>query len=65
MATSTCVKCGSSQFEMVANTPSGSEYVLEFVQCSKCGGVIGVLDIHNVGELVLRLADGLRIDLRR
>lgn len=64
MAMSTCVRCGNSHFEMVEQTPSGSEYVLEFIQCSKCGGVAGILDYHNVGELVLRLADKLNLDLR-
>jgi hypothetical protein len=63
MARSTCIKCGGLRFEMVENEPVGSNYKFMFVQCAKCGGVVGVLDFFNIGDLIQKLARGLRIDL--
>jgi uncharacterized Zn finger protein len=56
MAQSTCVKCGNTQFEVMA-VPSiaGSDYQWAFVQCANCGGVAGVLDHFTHGHLVDRL----------
>jgi len=48
---------------MVENEPVGSNYKFMFVQCAKCGGVVGVLDFFNIGDLIQKLARGLRIDL--
>ncbi|EEJ5117700.1 hypothetical protein CG651_001243 [Salmonella enterica] len=43
--TSICVKCGSSQFEMVDDEKTKNSHVkLLFIQCASCGGVIGTLD---------------------
>ena len=50
MAISTCVKCGGQSFEMMVQKPEESEYKLIFVQCSNCGGVIGVMDFMNIGS---------------
>lgn len=55
MAWSTCVKCGGTSFEIVETEPSGSNYKLLFVQCSSCGGVIGVLDWYNIGARTFEL----------
>lgn len=63
MALSTCIKCGNNTFVLVENTPSGSDYKLSFVQCSKCGGVVGVLDYYSASELILRLAEKLNLPL--
>jgi predicted nucleic-acid-binding Zn-ribbon protein len=49
MASSTCVKCGSTSFEIKLNTPHGSNFKIYFVQCSSCGGVVGVTDFYNIG----------------
>ena len=63
MALSTCIKCGGSSFEMKEATPRGSAFVLMFVQCSSCGGVIGVIDCDNIGQLIHNLAKRLSISL--
>jgi uncharacterized Zn finger protein len=50
MAVSTCVKCGEKdQFEVVLKESiPGTNYKLAFVQCARCGGVVGVLDYYNI-----------------
>jgi hypothetical protein len=52
MATSTCVRCGSSYFEVTENEPRGSAFKLLFVQCSSCGGVITAIEMHNLTALL-------------
>jgi hypothetical protein len=53
MALSSCVKCGNGMFEVATATPAGSTDKVRFVQCSKCGGVIGLMDYHSLGGLLL------------
>ena len=48
----TCVKCGSSTFEAREGTPAGTDRTLLYVQCSECGGVVGVLDATDIGEMI-------------
>lgn len=52
MAVSTCVKCGEQdQFEVVLKESiPGTHYDLAFVQCARCGGVVGVLDYYNIRQ---------------
>lgn len=63
MATSKCASCGSFMFETKEVTPSNSNFKLTFVQCAMCGGVVGVLDFFNIGQLIHDLARKLRISL--
>jgi excinuclease UvrABC ATPase subunit len=51
MAMSTCVKCGGHSFEMKAAEPRDSAYKQMFVQCTSCGGVIGVGSYFDSGVL--------------
>lgn len=44
---STCAKCGGSSFKVVLQEPSGSNYKLNFVQCSSCNTPVGVLEYYN------------------
>ena len=48
MATSTCVKCGHTSFEISESAVSGLRFRRDFLQCSKCGGVIGVIEADNL-----------------
>ncbi len=48
-ATSLCPKCNTGSFKVVTQEPSGSNYKLNFVQCSACNTPIGVLDYFNTG----------------
>ncbi len=52
MAVSTCVKCGEQdQFEVVLkDSITGTTYKLAFVQCVRCGGVVGALDYYNISQ---------------
>jgi hypothetical protein len=46
MAISQCLKCGNRYFESVVKIPIGSPRRVMFVQCSVCGGVVGVQEEH-------------------
>lgn len=63
MAMSKCIKCDSHRFEIKEYEPVGSAYKLMFVQCSSCGGVVGVTDYYNIGTLLHQLAKKLNIKL--
>jgi predicted nucleic-acid-binding Zn-ribbon protein len=58
---STCVKCGSTNFETKEASPSGSNYKFMFVQCARCGGVVGVTDFFNTAALLRKLAKKLGV----
>ena len=55
MTTSKCVVagCGGTSFELVANEPHGSKWQLYFVQCAKCGGVVGVQEYSNISAAII------------
>ena len=51
MSVSTCVTCGTQdQFEGLKESMPGTNYKLAFVQCARCGGVVGVLDYYNISQ---------------
>ena len=52
MARSTCAKCSGTTFELVENEPVGGKFKYFFVQCNKCGAVIGVQEFFNAGSLL-------------
>jgi len=60
MAASACVKCGSTSFELKETVLVGSPWRLYFVQCSQCGGVVGVLDDQNIGGMLRQRNEALR-----
>jgi hypothetical protein len=55
MVESTCLKCGCHKFEVVENVPANSKFKFLFIQCSGCGGVVGVMDYYNVGQEIQNL----------
>src|SRR5690242_18829758 len=59
VASSTCIKCGNHIFELVEQEPISSAFRLNFVQCSCCGGVVGVLDHFNIAQLISEFAKKL------
>lgn len=63
MAMSTCVKCGGHRFEVKENEPTGAMFKLLFIQCSGCGGVVGVTEYFNIGATLGIIADKLGIRL--
>lgn len=52
MAVTKCASCGNTFFEVVTKEPVRSNYKLNFVQCSQCGTVVGVLDYFNIGAKI-------------
>jgi hypothetical protein len=61
MAISTCIKCGGTKFENKSVTPKGSNFVLTFIQCASCGGVVGVMDYYNLGQDIQEIKKVLHI----
>ena len=60
MATTTCVKCGGTSFELKETILAGLPWKLYFVQCSQCGGAVGVLDDQNIGVMLRQRNEALR-----
>lgn len=57
MATSKCIKCDSTRFELVLKDGiAGSQYKICFIQCAACGGVVGVADYYNTGAALEKIA---------
>jgi hypothetical protein len=64
MAMSKCPKCDSHLFEMKqAPRISGSNFKLNFIQCSSCGAVVGVVDYFNIPILLRKIAAKLGVSL--
>jgi len=57
---STCPKCSKHEFEIVEANPAKATEPVSFVQCADCGTVVGVLEQHPVGGLVLRLSTAVK-----
>ncbi len=51
MAISRCLKCGGQSFEAVVKIPIGSPRRVMFVQCSTCGGVVGVQEQEGTSQI--------------
>jgi len=59
MATSTCTKCGNQSFEVVSAHIRGAEIAMNFVQCVRCGGVVGVIEERDLAQMIDALAEGV------
>ena len=63
MAISKCIQCGNTTFEMQENSPIGSNFKFMFIQCSSCGGVVGVVDYYNIGQVLKKIAKKLGVSI--
>jgi len=63
MATPTRIKCGSTIFEMREHSPKGSKFVLSFIQCASCGGVVGVMDVISIADGLYKIAEKVGVEL--
>lgn len=54
MAVSKCIKCDSNSFEISEIKARGSNFKLMAVQCSSCGGVVGIQEFMNIGAMLFR-----------
>ena len=52
MAISKCAKCDNTVFEMVEKEPIGANFKIMFIQCNRCGAVVGVQDYYNLGGML-------------
>lgn len=59
MAISKCIKCGGSRFELQEVEPAGANFKYYFVQCARCGGVVGVVEANNLGAMIHKLGQKL------
>lgn len=60
---SKCPCCSSTAFESVIETPKNSNFKLQFIRCSSCKTVVGVLDYYNIGAMLENLAKKLGVSL--
>lgn len=60
---SRCPNCQNTKFEMVEDSPSGSKFKFNYVRCSYCKTLVGVLDHYNIGNLIYELAKKINVDL--
>jgi predicted nucleic-acid-binding Zn-ribbon protein len=63
MATSMCIKCGNREFESKETTPRNSNFAFSFIQCTNCGGVVGVMDFYNIGNVLRQIGRKLGVDI--
>jgi hypothetical protein len=62
MAQSTCTKCNNTTFQITHKAGIiGAEYAHDFIQCAKCGGVVGVVGAINNTVLLYTIMDKLGI----
>lgn len=64
MAPSRCAKCEAESFEAVRADLKGTRFGYMFVQCARCGTVVGVMDAYNVPNLLFNAAKKLGVNLR-
>jgi len=43
--------------------PNTSNFKVLFIQCAACGGVAGVMDFYNIGQLIHNFAKKMGINL--
>jgi hydrogenase maturation factor HypF (carbamoyltransferase family) len=55
VAKSACPKCDSTSFEMQNATIKNDRFNHQFIQCAKCGAVVGVLEHDNTGQQLQQL----------
>ena len=61
MATSKCVKCGGSTFELAApSQPQGSNVKVCLIQCNTCGGVVGAMSTKDIHQTVKEESDKIK-----
>jgi hypothetical protein len=63
MAISQCPKCDGHYFELKLTEISGAAFKFYFVQCSKCGAVVGTQPFNNTEALIRALAKKLKVKL--
>jgi hypothetical protein len=52
MTDSSCTTCDGTAFEAVEFTPQGIDRALLAIRCADCGGVVGVVEKHDVASMI-------------
>ena len=65
MAFSKCVSCGGMSFEIQQAEPAKSAFKVYFVQCAQCGGVVGIMDYHNIGAMLGKQNEAIKAIAQR
>lgn len=52
---SKCPKCEWSSFETVVETPTNSNFKLQFIRCSSCKTVVSTKEYYNLGALLEKI----------
>jgi hypothetical protein len=60
MATPTYIKCSGHIFELVEFEPINSNYKMNSIQCTNCGGVAGISEYYASGVLINRLSEAVK-----
>lgn len=60
MAASTCIRCGHDAFEMIESAIAGLRFKRDFLQCARCGGVVGVIEADNLNARLDAIEERLR-----
>jgi len=63
MARSRCFKCGNHEFEMKEVEPRGSNYKFLFIQCTRCGGVVGVVNNSHLPSMLRKIGEKLGVKM--
>lgn len=61
MAQSKCIKCDNTRFELKETEPMKAAHKYNFVQCTQCGGVVGVVEFFNTGDLLAQIGHHLKV----
>ncbi|MFK3815063.1 hypothetical protein ACI2KG_00380 [Pseudomonas sp. NPDC089407] len=56
MAASKCIKCDSPRFEIKKANITGANFIMYFIQCAGCGGVVGVVEAENIGAKLEKIS---------
>lgn len=63
MPTSKCSKCENTDFELVSAKIKFSSFNLNFIQCTRCGSVVGVIEDRNINYALDKLASKLHVNI--
>ncbi len=59
MTDSSCTKCDGTVFEAVETTPRGVDRALLAIQCAGCGGVVSMVEKHDIASMIHQQNRGL------
>ena len=67
MAQSKCLNCDHTSFETAevhtALKGTGKKHLVSMIQCSSCGGVVGVMEPNDISKMLFQIADRMGLQL--